>query len=254
MSAAGQGDLVARARSFALAHGDALQRARVTALFDPSERSTVCALLGAIDAAESAATALEVLDAIGLRRGADVERAVAILAAAQRDDGSWSLAGDTDENARVVTTAQIAGQLAKTRCARPAVLRAASAFLAAHWGPERVQGGDPELIAGFAQWYANTDDELSDAALQWCGRELERGFRTGAIDALGTARVFALCDAQALPGARLAADEVVLSLAAAQAPDGGFGPASSPVAARVEATLAALAALQRLDPRAFRSA
>lgn len=254
MSAAGQGDLVARARAFVLAHGDALQCACVTALFDPGARGAVCAQLGAIDDAASGATAIAVLDRVGLRRGAEVERAVALLAAAQRDDGSWSLCGEPDASARVVATAQIAGLLAKTPYARPAVLRAASAFLAAHWGPERVQGGDPRAIAAFAQWYANTDDELSDAALQWCGRELERGFRTGVIDALATARVFALCDAQALPGAQLAADEVVLSLAAAQAADGGFGPVAAPVAARVAATLDALAALARLAPRAFRAA
>ena len=254
MSAGGQGDLVTRARGFVLAQGDALQRSRALALFDSSEHRAVCALLGAIDAAEGAATALDVLDAIGVRRGAEVERAVAILAAAQREDGSWSLAGETDESARVVATAQIAGHLAKTICARPAVLRAAGAFLAAHWGPERVQSGDPRAIAGFSHWYANTDDELSDAALQWCGRELERGFRTGAIDALGTARVFALCDAQSLPGARLSADEVVLSLAAMQATDGGFGAGFDPIPRRVEATLDALAALARLTPRAFRSA
>jgi hypothetical protein len=254
MSAGGQGDLVAQARGFVLAAGDALQRARALALFDPNERRTVCALLGAIDDAASAATAMATLDAIGVRRGAEIERAVTILAAAQRDDGSWSQGGETDEHARVATTARIAGHLAKTICARPQVLRAAGAFLAAHWGPERVQGGDPRAIAGLAQWYANTDDELSDAALQWCGRELERGFRTGAIDALDTARVFALCDAQALPGARLSADEVVLSLAAAQAPDGGFGAGFDPIPLRVEATLDALAALARLAPRAFRSA
>ncbi len=255
MSAAGESDLVARARAFVLAHGDALQRARGTALFDASSRKTVCKLLGAIEDPARAATAIAVLDAIGVRRGAEVERAVAILSAAQRDDGAWSLGDGLDEGddatdgARVVTTAQIAGQLAKTACARPNVLRAAGAFLAAHWSPDRVQGGDPRAIAGLAQWYANTDDELSDAALQWCGRELERGFRSGAIDALDTARVFALCDAQALPGARLTADEVVLSLAAEQSPDGSFGPASAPLAVRVEATLDALAALQRLAPR-----
>ena len=169
-------------------------------------------------------------------------------------DGIVGRGLEVDESARVVATAQIAGQLAKTLYARPTVLRAASAFLAAHWGPERVQSGDPIAIAAFAQWYANTDDELSDAALQWCGRELERGFRTGAIDALATARVFALCDAQALPGAQLGADEVVLSLAAAQAADGGFGPPAAPVAVRVAATLDALAALARLTPRAFRAA
>lgn len=258
MSADGGSDLVARARAFVLAHGDALQRARATALFDASARDTVCKLLGAIEDAASAATAIAVLDAIGVRRGAEVEQAVEILAATQRGDGSWSLGGepddgdggdDGDDGARVVATAQIAGQLAKTPCARPKVLRAAGAFLAAHWSPDRVQGGDPQAIAGLAQWYANTNDELSDAALQWCGRELERGFRTGAIDALDTARVFALCDAQALPGARLAADEVVLSLAAAQSSDGSFGPAPAPAPVRVEATLDALAALQRLAPR-----
>jgi len=252
MSAAGEGDAVARARAFVLAQGDALQRARANALFAADERNTVCALLGAIADAKSAATAIAVLDAIGVRRGADVERAVAILSAAQRDDGSWSLGDGPDEGdeaARVVTTAQIAGHLAKTSCARPKVLRAAGAFLAAHWGPELVQGGDPQAIAGLAQWYANTNDELSDAALQWCGRELERGFRSGAIDALATARVFTLCDAQAVPGARLAADEVVLSLMAAQSSDGSFGPAPAPLPARVEATLDALAALQRLAPR-----
>ncbi|MBS1105871.1 MAG: hypothetical protein H6Q91_1373 [Deltaproteobacteria bacterium] len=252
MSAAGESDLVARARAFVLGQGDALQRARATALFDPSARETVCKLLGAIEDPARAATAIAVLDAIGVRRGAEVERAVAIVSAAQRDDGSWTLGdepGAGDDGARVVTTAQIAGQLAKTACARPNVLRAAGAFLAAHWSPDRVQGGDPLAIAGYAQWYANTDDELSDAALQWCGRELERGFRTGAIDALDTARVFALCDAQSLPGARLAADELVLSLAAEQSPDGSFGPASAPIPVRVEATLDALAALQRLAPR-----
>jgi hypothetical protein len=46
----------------------------------------------------------------------------------------------------------------------------------------------------------------------------------------------------------------VLSLAAAQSADGGFGPESESVASRVEATLDALAALQRLAPRAFREA
>lgn len=252
MSAAGKGDVVARARAFVLAQGDALQRARANALFAAEERNTVCSLLGAIADARSAAAAIAVLDAIGVRRGAEVEQAVAILSAAQRDDGSWSLGGGPDEGnegdevARVVATALLAGHLAKTTCARPKVLRAAGAFLAAHWGPELVQGGDPHAIAGLAQWYANTNDELSDAALQWCGRELERGFRSGAIDALATARVFALCDAQALPGARLTADEVVLSLAAAQSSDGSFGPALAPIPVRVEATLDALAALQRL--------
>ena len=259
MSAAGpsstadaQGVVARRAREFVLARGDALQRARAAAFFEAGARDEVRAGVAGFADAAGAAAALAVLDALGVRRGAEVERAVEVLAAAQRDDGSWSRAGGGDEAARVVATAHVAGLLAKTPFARAALLRAASAFLAPHWAPERVQSGDPIAIAAWAQWFANTDDELSDAGLQWCGRELERGFRSGAIDPLAAARVFALCDAQALPGTRLGADEVVPSLAAAQAADGGFGAEFEPIAARVEATLDALAALARLAPRAFR--
>jgi hypothetical protein len=43
MSAAGGSDLVARARAFVLANGDALQRARAAALFDAGARDAVCA-------------------------------------------------------------------------------------------------------------------------------------------------------------------------------------------------------------------
>ena len=245
----GQGGVAQRARDFVLAHGAALQRARAAAFFDAGAREEVRAGVAHFDDARGAAAALAVLDAIGVRRGAEVERAAELLAAAQREDGSWSRADGDDDDARVVATAHVAGLLAKTPFARPALLRAASGFLAARWGPERVQSGDPIAIAGWAQWFANTDDELSDAGLQWCGRELERGFRSGAIDALAAARVFALCDAQALPGARLDAAEVVLSLAAAQAADGGFGAGWDPIPQRVESTLDALAALARLAPR-----
>ncbi|RIK90397.1 MAG: hypothetical protein DCC71_25565, partial [Proteobacteria bacterium] len=147
--------------------------------------------------------------------------------------------------------ATVAGRLARTTCVRPAVLRAAGALLAGAWSPDRVQGGDVAAIAAWAQFFANVDHELSDAGLQWCGRELERGFRTGTIAPLDAARVFAACDAQALPGARLSAEEVALSLVASQQPDGGFGSPADPAHARVEATLDALAALRRLAPRAF---
>jgi hypothetical protein len=252
MSAASQDGVAWRARDFVLEHGDALQRARAEAFFDAKLRDAVCRGVACADPA-TAETALAVLDALGVWRGAQVERAVEVLAAAQRDAGSWSRAGrdDDDDDARVVATAQIAGLLAKTPFARPALLQAASRFLTARWGPERVQSGDPVAIAGWGQWFANADDELSDEGLQWCGRELERGFRTGAIDALAAARVFARCDAQSLPGARLGADEVVLSLAAAQSTDGGFGAPFEPPPLRVEATLDALAALARLAPREF---
>jgi hypothetical protein len=249
MTVAGQGGVALRARDFVLAHGDALQRARAAAFFDAASREAVRAQLAPFEDARGAASALAVLDALGVRRGAEVERAVELLSAAQRDDGSWARRDGDGDDARVVATAHVAGLLAKTPFARPALLRAAAAFLAPRWGPERVQSGDPVAIAAWAQWFANADEDLSDAGLQWCGRELERGFRSGAIDALAAARVFALCDAQALPGARLGAAEVVPSLMAAQAADGGFGAGWDPIVQRVEATLDALAALARLAPR-----
>jgi hypothetical protein len=58
-----------------------------------------------------------------------------------------------------------------------------------------------------------------------------------------------LCDARSLPGAHLAPEELLLSLRAAQADDGGWGPAEAPAAARVDATVEAVLALRRLDPR-----
>jgi hypothetical protein len=229
---------LAKARAFVDAHGDALQRARASAVFDPAACDAVAALLPPVDTPVGAYVALGWLDALGARRGAAAERAVATLAGVQHGDGSWILGDERDEAAEIATTASIAGLLAKSAYTRKRVLDAASAWLGERWSPDRVQGGDVRLIAGYAAFFANADHELSDAGLQWCGRELERGFRTGAIDTLAVARVFLRCDAQALPGARLGADEIVLSLLAQQAADGHYGD--------VEATLDAMCALHRL--------
>jgi hypothetical protein len=249
MSGAAGSDVARRARGFVAAHGDAQQRVRAELLFDATPRAALDAAFAPIDTDAAALRALEQLDAAGVHEGPVAERAAARLAAAQEADGGWSCVPALEQGA---AAALVAGLLAKTRFARTAVLRAAGRRVAASWAPECVEGGAAAALA--ACFFANTDHEIADGALQWCGRELERGFRNGSIDALAAGRVFALCDAQALPGARLSADEVALSLAAAQADDGGFAPAAGDVAARVEATLAALAALRRLTPRAFRAA
>jgi len=229
---------LARARAFVDAHGDALQRARAAAVLDPRAREAVVGQLPPVDTPVGAYLALGWLDALSMRRGAPVERAVATLSAVQHADGSWILGDERDEAAEIATTGSIAGLLAKAAYTRKRVLDAAGAWLGARWGPERVQGGDVRLIAGYAGFFANTDHELSDAGLQWCGRELERGFRTGTIDALTVARVFLLCDAQALPGGKLGADEIVLSLLAQQSDDGAVRD--------LEGTIDAMCALHRL--------
>jgi hypothetical protein len=171
---------------------------------------------------------------------------VRALEAAQGDDGAWTPAAG-DGQATLVATALAAGLLARTDCARPAPLRRAGAWLTARWSPEQVQDGDFGRLAGFACWLANANPEIADAGLQWCGREWERGARTGRLAPLRAAQVLLLADAPTLPGARLGRDELVRSLLAAQRPDGGWPPdaATSPLAATVEA----LAALRHLTRR-----
>jgi len=56
--------------------------------------------------------------------------------------------------------------------------------------------------------------------------------------------VFVLCDAAALPGARLRAGEIAEALLASQAADGGFGAAPG----RLRATCQAALALRHLGP------
>jgi hypothetical protein len=86
--------------------------------------------------------------------------------------------------------------------------------------------------------------------MQRCGRELEGGYRSGKLDAVGAARVFVLCEAHALPGARIRADEAAAALLASQQEDGGWPAADSvDLRARVDATLDAVVALRWLSPQ-----
>jgi hypothetical protein len=165
---------------------------------------------------------------------------------AQRSDGSWAPEDDASEAAALEATGMLAGLLARTACVRLSRLDAAAAWLAERFAPERVQGFAWDALRAYAAAFANLPHENADGILQWCGRELERGFRVGTFDAVRTARVLVDCDAPSLPGARLGAEELVAALLSAQAEDGGF-PAPHGVAGdAVERTLDALAALVRL--------
>ena len=102
------------------------------------------------------------------------------------------------------------------------------------------------LGGGEAGEAAPAPDDASDETLQWCGRELERGFRArvfSAVDALG---VLVDCDAHSLPGARFEPGELLVALLTEQAGDGSFGAAAEP-GARVEPTLRGLHALVRFQ-------
>lgn len=205
----------------------------------------------------STAHALERLAGVGALDTAPAEAAARALRAAQAGDGLWAAGEAAPPEAKLATTGLLAGLLARTPGASPAAVRRAAMALGAGWRVPLVQGGTPEAleaIAGYLGALSNlAEDALPDEVLQWCGRELERGFRTGAFPPAEVARVFALADAAALPGARLGAAEVAEALRREQAGDGGFPdapprPARGAPGGRAEATRRAAAALAQLAP------
>ena len=107
----------------------------------------------------------------------------------------------------------------------------------------------PYALAAFGAWFSSVgnQDELADGALQWVGRELERGFRDGVHDAVHTVRVLLHCDASAVPGAGLAPGELLDRLLGEQGGDGGFAElAMGSDAVRVEPTFDAMLGAIRL--------
>jgi len=188
---------------------------------------------------------LTLLDALGLLDHPVAERAAGWLLARQQVDGSFREAG-ADEERAIALTGEAAGLLAKTPFARASALARAEAFLAGLWSVERVQGPRYAPILAYVHALAHLPSERADEVLQWCGRELERGFRTHSFGPVAVARVFLRARARALPGASIDASEVMATLLAAQAADGGW-PAE-PEAPRTLATLEAVEALLRLGP------
>jgi hypothetical protein len=191
--------------------------------------------------------ALTLLDALGLLDHPVGERAVSWLLARQQADGGWD-EPDAKEERRIALSGEVAGLLAKTPHARASALARAESFLARHWSIERVQGPSYAPILAYVHALANLQSELADEVLQWCGRELERGFRTQSFGPVAVARVFLRARARALPGCSIDASEVVATLLAAQAPDGGWS--AEPEVPRSLATLEAVEALLRLGPGA----
>jgi hypothetical protein len=191
----------------------------------------------------STADALGWLVALGGGDGPIARRAASYLSGEQDADGAWR---DAAGESPVALSAALCGTLVRCPGARLSTLRRAAAFLAGSWSEERVRAGSYPEIAGYLHAFASlpADLDVADEALQWCGRELERGFRSGAIDPVRVAHVFVLCDASALPGARLGGAEVLAALLRAQAPDGGFGGFATPERSTCRAALA----LRHLGP------
>ncbi len=233
-----------RARLAALA-GEGAEPAREALEALQCEDGSFPARPGCTPAAASCTTAaaLEVLAELRVRRAHSVERAVAFLTECQSQDGSW---GEGLAAARLATTGRVGAALGRTLYARPEVLAAAGDFLGRHFAPERVEGGEWDALAGVAAFFTNVDHERADDVLQWCGRALEKGFRSHTFSALRTARVLTLCDAGGLPGARVDPTELVMGMLAEQVGDGGWPAADDTSGGRCEATLDAAFALLRL--------
>ncbi len=189
----------------------------------------------------STAWALERLGSLGLLDHPVPERATSFLAHAQAPDGGYGEVTLAEE-LRIAATGRIAGLLGRTPFARPSMLRGAEQFLAQRWSVERVQGPRYSPILAYVRLLTQVPSELADEALQWCGRELERGFRQGSFGAVATARVFLHARARALPGARIEPAELVDALLAEQARDGHFPPTGDlhPVDATLEGVEALL--------------
>lgn len=213
---------------------------------DPDE----IAILGTLEAF------LVAVDA-GLFHGDWVERAVRALEARQSPDGAFRVRGQIVAEpgdgeraalaADVFFTGMVAGMLGRTPVSKTHGLERAGEFVVAHFSPDAVEHeGYPALMA-CSLFFTNVGHERSDELLQWCGRALEKGFRSGRIDAVATMRVLLSCDAQAMPGATFDVVELLDRLLGEQAGDGGFAELSlTGPAGRTTQTFDAMLAIVRL--------
>jgi hypothetical protein len=244
----GTADAVERAAAFLQEQGDPLARAAAAAL---AGRGSVADALATLPQPDSLAEPGDLAPLLGVcadlraLHPSFVQSAAACLAGAQAPDGGFA---GSDLPRRIATSGMLGGYLARSPYVRPRTLDAVGEFLSTHWSPDLVQSGVWANVAGYAHYFANAPHEAADEILQWCGRELERGFRARTFRAVETLRVLGLCDAHAIPGATLTRDELGVALLTEQAPDGSFGAPGSSLAMRLEDTRAGLVALLRFAP------
>ena len=180
-----------------------------------------------------------------------VESAAEALAERQSADGAFRVPvhgeGCSQLQADVFWTGMVAGILGQTPVSRPSLLDAAGEFLARHFEPEAVENDGYSALMAYAHFFTNVAHDMGDEALQWCGRALEKGFRSRQFDAVATTRVLLTCEAQALPGASFDVTELLEGVLAEQARDGGFAElAVGGIAARTSQTFDAMLAIVRL--------
>ncbi len=155
-----------------------------------------------------------------------VEPAARFLEARQAPDGAYrvpSVGHDrAAQQADLFWTGMVAGVLGRTPVSKTVHLERAGSFLSARFTPEAVEDDGYSALLGYAHFFTNAPAEAADEVLQWCGRALEKGFRSRGLDAVATLRVLLSCDAQAMPGATFDVVELLERLMEEQAGDGGF--------------------------------
>ncbi len=213
-------EAAARAAEFVAASGTAADGAALAAFTGRGDVDSVAAALGPPSGdLVGFRRALRLFDDLDALSHPFVEDLARDLEQRQAEDGHWG----HDAGEAIFETGTLAGHLAKAPSASARLLDAASDWLVARFSPERVQGFQWRGVAAYAHVFANHPHEEADTILQWCGRELERGFRARRFDAVHTARVLVWCGAPSMPGARFEAGELLEALLAEQAPDGGYG-------------------------------
>jgi hypothetical protein len=180
-----------------------------------------------------------------------VESAARFFEGAQSEDGAFrvpTLGSAADaERADVFWTGMVGGVLGRTPVSRPSLLEASGEYLADKFSPDAVEHDGYSALLAYSHFFTNVAHDLSDEALQWCGRALEKGFRSRERDAVATLRVLLTCDARALPGATFDVTELLERLLEEQAGDGGFAELSAGGnAARTTQTFDAMLAIVRL--------
>jgi hypothetical protein len=180
-----------------------------------------------------------------------VERAARFYEHCQGVDGGFRVPtlGGASETSRadIFWTAMIGGILGRTPVSRPSLLEAAGDFIAERFDPEAVEHDGYCALLAYSHFFTNVSHDLSDEALQWCGRALEKGFRSRQLDAVATVRVLLTCDAQAMPGATFDVAELLSQVLEEQARDGGFAELSpSGPGSRTTQTFDAMLGIVRL--------
>lgn len=193
--------------------------------------------------------ALTVLDDHGLLDHPKVKSWVKAVTDAQKPDGMWGDDEGVFSATRLAQCGMLGGFLVKSNSARVVVVDRALEAMADQWSSERVGADTYPLLAAYFHLFTFATHDLGDEALQWCGRELEKGARGGVISALEAVRIFLFCDAYALPGLSMDGGRLIPELLREQESDGSFPAKENELGLQtpVQATLTAVLALSRFS-------